>query len=52
LIFQDDRINAMPALHTAQNHWNVLAGVIKVVTPIVHEQAGATGAGSRAELIA
>ena len=50
LVLQDQRINTVPALHAAENLDVVFAGVTQVITPVVHEQAGATSAGSRREL--
>jgi len=50
LVLQDQRINTVSALHAAENLDIVFAGVTQVKTPVVHEQAGATSAGSRREL--
>ena len=52
LVLQDQRINTVPALHTAQDRWNVFARVFQVITPVVHEQAVATSTRSRRELLA
>lgn len=52
LVPQDHGIDTVSALHAAEGLDVVFAGVIQVVIPLVHEQAGATSAGSRAELLA
>lgn len=51
LVPQDHRINAVPALHTAQNFGVVFAGVRQVIAPLVHQQTRATNAGSRVVLL-
>jgi len=48
LVLQDDGIDAMPALHTTESFDVVFTGVV----PLVHEQATATSAGLRRELLA
>ena len=52
LVLENHRINAVPALHTAEDRRNVFAGVIQVIAPVVHEQAVAPNAGSGRELLA
>ena len=52
LVLHDDGIDTVPALHTAQDLGVVFTRVIHIVIPLVHEQARATSAGSRVELVA
>src|SRR5262249_43652287 len=44
-------IDTMPALHTTKGLEVVFARATRVVVPLGHEQARATGAGSRVELL-
>jgi hypothetical protein len=52
LVLQDHGIDTVSALHTAEGFDAVFARVIQVVVPLIYEQAAATSAGSRAELLA
>lgn len=51
LVPQDHGIDTVPALHAAEGLDAVFARVIQVIVPFVYEQAPATSAGSRAELL-
>jgi hypothetical protein len=52
LVPQDYRIDTVPALHATEDLGVVFADVNQVVAPVMYEQACATCAGSRRELIA
>src|SRR5262245_50305758 len=52
LILQDDRIDTVSALHAAEGLDVVSTGVTRIVVPLVYEQASATSARFRVELIA
>ena len=52
MVPQDHRIDTVPALHATEDLGVVFAGVNQVVAPVMYEQACATSAGSRAELLA
>ena len=52
LVLQDDRVNTVPALHTAESFDIVVARILQVVTPLAHEQALTTDTGSRRKLLA
>ena len=52
LVLQNHRIHTVAALHTPQDDGEIIAGVVEFVAPLVHQQAAASGAGSRVELIA
>src|SRR5580765_3012867 len=51
LVLHDDGIDTVPALHAAERFEVVFTRVTRVVVPLVYEQARATGAGSRVELL-
>jgi hypothetical protein len=52
LVLHDHGIDTVPALHAAEGFDAVFAGVRQVIAPFVHEQAVATSARSRRELLA
>lgn len=52
LVLQNDRVNKIPALHAAESFDIVVIRILQVVTPLAHEQALTTDAGSRRKLLA
>ena len=44
-------VNTVPTLHVAERLEVVFTGIMQVVAPLAHEQARATSAGSRRELL-
>ena len=51
LVLHDDRIDAMPALNAAQDSDVIFTGALQILSPVAQEQACATSARLRLELL-
>lgn len=51
LVLQDDRVNAVPALHAAKRLDIVVARILQVVIPLAHEQTLTPDTGPRRKLL-